>query len=214
LNLVVLAGLAAFGVGAGLAGDWLARRFEPRPVAGYVPGPLGAALAGALLGLLAGSAAPGATLSGQMLTAGFGWLLLALTLIDLRTFRLPDGLTLAVAALGAVMVWQTRPQAWAAHLIGGLAGYLVLVAVELGYRKLRGRDGLGRGDAKLFGAIGVWVSWTGLPLVMLTASAAGLIAALGGGMLRGQRPGGSTQIAFGPWLAAGGFAVWLAQWFG
>ncbi|KCZ52579.1 hypothetical protein HY29_04685 [Hyphomonas beringensis] len=140
---------------------------------------------------------------------GLGALLVALSIIDLRTLTLPDALNLAVLILGALMVWLTRPDAWPHHLIGAFAGYTLLVMVEITYRQMRGRDGLGRGDAKLLGALGMWTGWAGLAPIMLVASVCGLLA-VGILSLTSKRTFDSTSaIAFGPFIALGGWIVWL-----
>ena len=145
-----------------------------------------------------------------ILSCLFGWVLLALAVIDFRSLLLPDPLTLAAALLGALMVATTRPNDWLEHLIGGVAGYLVLFLVETVYLRLRGRDGLGRGDAKLLGAIGLWVGWTRLPDVLLLASLTGLLAALTANRLLKKELSASTPVAFAPWLALAGWISWLA----
>ena len=144
------------------------------------------------------------------LTLGLGACLLALSLIDIRTLTLPDPLTGAIVLLGIVMVWLTRPDAWQPHFIGGLAGYGALVAVELAYRHLRGRDGLGRGDAKLLGGLGIWTGWAGLAPIMLVASASALITVFGLAALDQRKAAADTQIPFGPFIALGGWITWLA----
>ncbi|MEO1015831.1 MAG: prepilin peptidase [Pseudomonadota bacterium] len=140
---------------------------------------------------------------------GLAGLLAALAWIDIRMLRLPNFLTAAVAALGAAMVAITAPGDWIHHAAGGAAGYGALVAVEVGYRALKGRDGLGRGDAKLLGALGVWTGWTGLPIILLAASASGLIFAIVAAAARGEALSGRARLAFGPFLALGGWAAWL-----
>lgn len=145
------------------------------------------------------------------LTALFGWLLLALAAIDLRTFLLPDRLNLAVLALGAAMVAGIKPDDWMRHVAGGVIGFGLLWGMETAYRHLRGREGLGRGDAKLLGAIGVWVGATGVPPVLLIASLSGILAALVTAWRTGTPLNGSAAIAFGPWIALGGYAVWIMQ---
>ena len=60
------------------------------------------------------------------------------------------------------------------RVIGGVAGFAALWLVAFGYRRLRGREGLGGGDAKLFGAIGLWLGWRALPAVLLVAALLGL----------------------------------------
>lgn len=165
---------------------------------------------------IAGAAAAGAAVffapDGLVLfTCAFGWLLLALAAIDFRTLLLPDGLNAAVLALGAAMVALTRPDDWAAHAGGAALGFGLLWSVETLYRRLRGRDGLGRGDAKLLGAIGAWVGIAGIPPVLLIASLSGIAAALVLSIGKPAPLSGQTAIAFGPWIALGGFAVWLLQ---
>ena len=147
-------------------------------------------------------------LAGAILLGG----LLAVAWVDARTFRLPDALTLPLGVAGLAWgVWSGM--AWAS-LAGVALGYGVFVAVEIAYQYLRGRDGLGRGDAKLLAAGGAWVGWSGLPLVVLVASGAGLVAvaALRGRLERGG-PEASGRIPFGPFLAAGAvFAVIGDPW--
>lgn len=147
----------------------------------------------------------------MFLTACFGWLLLALAAIDFRTFLLPDGLNLAVCLGGALMVALTRPGDWSMHLAGGVLGYGLLWTVEALYRRARGRDGLGRGDAKLLGAIGIWVGAAGIPPVLLIASLSGIAAALVISWRREMPLSGQSAIAFGPWIALGGYLVWIVQ---
>ncbi|HIG21226.1 A24 family peptidase [Henriciella sp.] len=145
-----------------------------------------------------------------LLTLAMGALLLTLASIDWRTFILPDPLNALLALLGLLMVWQNARPDWLDHLIGGAAGYLALLAVELFYRHVRGIDALGRGDAKLAGALGLWLGWQGLPFLFLIAAGSGLIAVLiYSGLLRRKIPG-DTPIPFGPWIALSGWVCWLA----
>jgi leader peptidase (prepilin peptidase) / N-methyltransferase len=109
------------------------------------------------------------------------------------------------------MVFLVRREEWLMHAAGAVIGFSVLWAVETGYRQLRRRDGLGRGDAKLLGAIGMWVGAMGLPIVLLIASLSGIAAALIQSWRNAAPIGAATAIAFGPWIALGGFAVWLLQ---
>ena len=140
----------------------------------------------------------------------FGWTLLALALIDLRTLILPDPLNLLAALLGIVMIATTRPHAWLDHLIGAAAGYLLLFGLEHLYRLLRKKDGLGRGDAKLLAVLGLWTGWMQLPDILLIASLAGMIAAIALSCFSRSKLSGATAIAFGPWLALAGWTSWLA----
>jgi leader peptidase (prepilin peptidase)/N-methyltransferase len=165
-------------------------------------------LAGALITLAAVFCAPPGLLT---LTVLLGWLLLALAAIDARTFILPDGLNAAVAVLGAAMLASVRPPDWGMNVAGAVIGFGLLWLVELFYRRLRGRDGLGRGDAKLLGAIGLWVGAFGIAPVLLIASLSGIAAALLLSLRESKTLSGQSAIAFGPWIALGGYIVWLLQ---
>jgi leader peptidase (prepilin peptidase) / N-methyltransferase len=94
------------------------------------------------------------------------------------------------------------------HLIGAAAGFAFLVVIAWAYRRLRRRDGLGFGDAKLLAGIGAWVSWEGLPSVVLVAAVLALFMALMK-LARGARLTSTDRIAFGTYLAAGAWLVWL-----
>lgn len=138
-----------------------------------------------------------------------GWTLLTLAVIDARHFVLPDVLTLPLLALGLVLA---ADRGWAAFLdagIGAAAGFAVFGLVGWMHWRLRAREGLGLGDAKLLAAAGAWVAWPGLASVVLVAS----LAALASGTVRGFLHRGATPapIAFGPYL---GIATWLIVLYG
>ncbi|MEE8535159.1 MAG: A24 family peptidase, partial [Kiloniellales bacterium] len=141
-------------------------------------------------------------------TCALGWTLLALAAIDWRHLILPDSLTLPLVPAGLAAAWWLRPERLIDHAAGAAAGFLFLVLVGAAYHRLRGRHGMGLGDAKLLAAAGAWVSWQGLPSVVLWGAAAGLLGALVqarlGGGLNPHR-----ELAFGPYLAAGLWLVWL-----
>lgn len=140
--------------------------------------------------------------------AGFGWTLLALAAIDARHFLLPDVLTLPLAAAGLVVAGAVDPGALADHLIGGGAGALALALLAGAYWLLRRREGLGQGDIKLFGAIGCWTAWPGLPSVLFYAALAALAWVLAR-RAGGARLTATTRLPFGPFLCLGGWLVWL-----
>lgn len=165
-------------------------------------------VAGALVALAAIVLTPPAMVYGVWFSLAFGWLLLALAAIDLRTFILPDSLNAALLLIGGLMVFATRPEAWPFHLAGAVFGYGLLWLVEISYRRIRGVDGLGRGDAKLLGAIGAWVGIGGLAPVLLIASVSAILATLALTLARRTTFSGQTMIAFGPWIALGGIVVW------
>jgi leader peptidase (prepilin peptidase) / N-methyltransferase len=145
-----------------------------------------------------------------LLSLSFGALLIALSAIDIATFRLPDPLNFTVLLFGVIMVALTRPDLWAHYVLGAVIGYAALVGLEIAYKRLRKRDGLGRGDAKLLGAIGMWVAWPGLAPVMLVASFSALVAVLTARLAIRHTISADMPVAFGPWIALGGWVVWLA----
>jgi leader peptidase (prepilin peptidase)/N-methyltransferase len=149
-------------------------------------------------------------LSGWLLWAslGLGWSLLTLAANDRREFVLPDILTLPLIPSGLVVAWAIDPGLLGGHALGALAGFASLALIASAYRRLRGREGLGLGDAKLLAAAGAWLGWQGLPSVVLIAAIAALALALatafGGGKLAW-----TSRIAFGPHLALAFWLVWL-----
>lgn len=143
------------------------------------------------------------------MTCVMGWLLLALAAIDIRTRRLPDllNLALAVTGIGATALIMPEQVIW--HILAAAIGYGALLAVELTYRRLRGRDGIGRGDAKLLGAIGAWVGLQGLAACLFIAASTAIVFILIATRLRGAELRGDMAIAFGPFLALGGWVTWV-----
>lgn len=132
--------------------------------------------------------------------------LLALAVIDFKTMFLPDILTLPLGVVG--LLFATWQNALLAGFIGMLVGYTGLVTLELAYKRLRGVDGLGRGDAKLLAAGGAWCGWYGLSFILLIASFSGLVHALI--LSRTVKNPKNQKIPFGPHLALGIFLSWLA----
>jgi leader peptidase (prepilin peptidase)/N-methyltransferase len=158
---------------------------------------------GLAVGVAAGLAAPGWQSVGG---AVFGWMLLALAAIDLRAFWLPNALTAPLAAIGLA----AGPGVLGDRLLGGAAGFAALWLVAAGYRHLRGREGLGGGDPKLFGAIGCWLGWTALPLVLLLAAMLGLAIVLAL-RLAGNKMAATDRLPFGALLAPAAFAIWATM---
>jgi leader peptidase (prepilin peptidase)/N-methyltransferase len=141
-------------------------------------------------------------------TCGLGWCLLACAAIDFRHLLLPDGLTLPLLVAGLGVAGALAPGNLAGHALGAIAGFSVFAAIAWVYRRARGRDGLGLGDAKLVAALGAWVGWPGLPSVVLFAAVSAITATLA---VRKFKAGGDSAqpIAFGPYLALSGWLVWL-----
>jgi leader peptidase (prepilin peptidase) / N-methyltransferase len=142
------------------------------------------------------------------LSCVLGWGLLALAVIDYRDYLLPDAITLPLVALGLGAAYLDDPTSVLAHGIGAVAGFLVFLVIALAYRRLRGREGLGFGDAKLLAAAGAWVGWQGLPSVVLLGATASfaLLLLLG---LRGMAVRFDARLPFGPGLCLGLWLVWL-----
>lgn len=149
-------------------------------------------------------------LPAAILIATAGWMLLTLAVLDARELWLPDALTLPLAVLGLTLGDWILPAPLLDRAIGAGLGYGLLFALAIGYRRLRGRDGLGLGDAKLLGAIGAWLGWQLLPFVLLGASLAGLLWALIL-HLQGKAVDGATKLPFGTFLC---LAVAPAAWLG
>ncbi|HUS53084.1 MAG TPA: A24 family peptidase [Thermohalobaculum sp.] len=141
-------------------------------------------------------------------TAGLGWTLLALAVIDYRHMILPDVLNLLLIPAGLAVATLTPAAALQHHIAGVMAGAASLGAVAWIYQRLTGRDGLGLGDVKLFAAAGAWVGWQGLPSVLLIGATVGLAAACVLARTKGA-PGPREPVAFGPYLALGYWITWL-----
>lgn len=162
-------------------------------------------LACAFAGAAALGLAPGiAGLGGAI----FAWFLIVLGVLDYRHFWLPDALTLPLAFLGFALAPWVNEVPLMDRAIGAAAGYGGLMLIATGYRHMRGRDGMGGGDPKLLGAIGAWMGWQLLPLVLLFASTTALaIAALHG--TRGGAVTSTTPIPLGAYLALAALPAWL-----
>lgn len=162
------------------------------------------------LGALAVALWAASATSGAMflISCGLGWILLALAAMDARVMRLDNRLVALVAAGGLATTWFFMRDQLASHLIGGLAGLSLFTGIALAYRYFRHRDGLGLGDAKLFGAAGLWLGWLALVSVLLLATLSALAAVLAAAGL-GRKIGGSWALPFGPFIALGFWIVWL-----
>ena len=137
-----------------------------------------------------------------------GWTLLALSLIDWADWRLPDALTLPLLllALGWTAWWQ--PGALADHALAAALGWFGLAVLAAVYRRVRGRSGLGLGDAKLLGAGGAAIGLQALGPCLLLAALLGIALAI---VRHGRGARGASAIPFGPALALAIFTSWLLQ---
>jgi leader peptidase (prepilin peptidase)/N-methyltransferase len=136
------------------------------------------------------------------------WSLLALTMIDIDTQLLPDDITLPLVWAGLLFnVWGVFTPL-ASAVIGAVAGYLSLWSVYWLFKLIRGKEGMGYGDFKLLAALGAWLGWQMLPLIILLSSVVG--AAIGISLMVFKGRDHSIPLAFGPYLAiAGGVALFF-----
>ena len=142
---------------------------------------------------------PGLPAFGAM---AFVWAILAASLIDLDTQYLPDAITLPLLWLGLLLnvggTFTELPRA----VIGAAAGYLALWSVYWLFKLATGKEGMGYGDFKLLAAIGAWMGWTILPIVILLSSMVG--AVVGITLMLVTKRGRDVPIPFGPYLGAAG----------
>lgn len=147
--------------------------------------------------------------------AGFAiiyvWALIALTFIDADTTLLPDDITLPLLWLGLLINIGGVFTDIGSATLGAAGGYLVLWSVYWAFKLFTGKEGMGYGDFKLLAAIGAWLGWQLLPLVILLSAAVGTVVGIAGIVLKGRDKG--AKLPFGPYLAAAGFIalVWGQQ---
>jgi len=134
------------------------------------------------------------------------YFLVAMSFIDLDHKLLPDQLTLPLMWLGLIInafgiVTSLEFAVW-----GAIAGYMSLWLVYWGFRLATGKHGMGYGDFKLLAALGAWLGWQALPMVVLIAAVAGIVV---GVLLRLRKAKTDPQIPFGPFLSMGGLVYLL-----
>jgi len=132
----------------------------------------------------------------------FVWALIALTCIDFDTQLLPDSITQPLLWTGLLLNLYATYTSLPNALIGAVAGYLILWSVYWLFKLVTGKEGMGYGDFKLLAAIGAWLGWTMLPLVILLSSVVG--AVVGITLIIFTKHGRNIPIPFGPYLAGGG----------
>jgi leader peptidase (prepilin peptidase)/N-methyltransferase len=148
------------------------------------------------------------TLAALVLT----WCLVALTVIDLDHTILPDVITIPLLWLGllASLGWHAgmqppTPVDPQSAIVGAIAGYVSLWSVYWAFKLLTGKEGMGYGDFKLFGALGAWLGWQMLPLVLLLSAFTGAVVGIALIVARGRDR--NVPIPFGPYLAAAGWTA-------
>jgi len=131
-------------------------------------------------------------------------ILVYLAYIDLRTFRLPDVITLPLI-LSGLLVSGLSSQGFVSFqnsVIGATLGFLSLWLLNYLYRFAKQQEGIGMGDAKLLAALGAWLGWFALPSILLIASLTGII----GGLiwLQWNKQNHRSAFPFGPFLVIAG----------
>lgn len=157
----------------------------------------------AISGLLCGYAAlhfgfTWAALGGMLLI----WALLSLTAIDFDTQLLPDDITLPLLWAGLLFNMANTYTSLNDAVLGAILGYLVLWLVYWAFKLITGKEGMGYGDFKLLAALGAWLGWQMLPLIILLSSLVG--AVVGISLMMVLKHGRNIPIPFGPYLAGGG----------
>ena len=137
------------------------------------------------------------------------WALVTLTMIDVNHQLLPDDITLPLMWLGLALNIQGTFVSLQDAVIGAIAGYLSLWVVYWAFKLITGKEGMGYGDFKLLAALGAWLGWQMLPVIILLSSVVGAVVGIALMVLK-QR-GREVPIPFGPYLAAAG---WIALLWG
>ena len=157
-----------------------------------------------------------------MLGAWLGVLMTAIAVSDARRFVIPDSLSAAALMLGLAHAGAaaavTGDAAWSAVAISTARAAAVaslFLALQRGYARLRGREGLGLGDVKLMGVAGAWLDWTTLPTVVAAAAMTAL-ATIALAAMKGRSPHAAHAIPFGAFLAPAIWVGWFAEsaWLG
>ncbi len=139
----------------------------------------------------------------------FTWSLIALTMIDIDHQLLPDDITLPLMWLGILVNISGTFTDLQSAVIGAVAGYLSLWSVYWLFKIIAKKEGMGFGDFKLLAALGAWMGWQVLPLVIVLSSFVGAVIGIAGILILGKDK--NKPIPFGPYLAIAG---WIAFFWG
>lgn len=137
----------------------------------------------------------------------FTWALIALTMIDVDHQLLPDEITLPLLWAGLLFNSQAVYVGLESAVLGAVFGYLILWSVYWLFKLVTGKEGMGYGDFKLLAALGAWMGWESLHMIILMSSLVG--AVVGIALLIVKRQGKDVPIPFGPYLAAAGWITFL-----
>nr|WP_290441721.1 MULTISPECIES: A24 family peptidase [unclassified Cobetia] len=174
-------------------------RISPQyPLVELAGGALGASIA-----LIYGLEAQSLWIFGACLT------LLVLSVIDFRTQLLPDAITLPLLWAGLAYQLLFQPLMLPSAVIGAMAGYLVLWSFYWLFKLITGKEGMGYGDFKLLAALGAWLGWQWLPLLLILSAGLGAVLGILLQLLVPRLRG--APMPFGPYLAVAG---WIALLFG
>lgn len=168
--------------------------------------PIVEVVTGVLSAVVAWHFGPSLAAAGALLLT---WALIALTVIDYDHQLLPDNITLPLLWLGLGFNLGGVYVPMASAVVGAMAGYLSLWLVYQLFKLVTGREGMGYGDFKLYAALGAWLGWQQLPLIILLSSFVGAIIGLAGILFMGRDR--SIPIPFGPFLCVAG---WIALLWG
>ncbi len=139
----------------------------------------------------------------------FTWSLIVLTMIDVDYQLLPDDITLTLMWLGLLANISGGFTDLQSAVIGAVAGYLSLWSVYWAFKILTKKEGMGYGDFKLLAALGAWMGWQSLPLIIILSSFVGAVIGIAGILIYGKDK--NKPIPFGPYLAIAG---WIAFFWG
>jgi leader peptidase (prepilin peptidase)/N-methyltransferase len=139
----------------------------------------------------------------------FSWICICLTFIDIDFHLLPDQLTLSLLWAGLFFSIFNLFTPCGDAILGAMAGYLIFAATQWIFGLIMHKTGMGQGDYKLLAALGAYLGWQMLPLIILLSSLSGLIFALTHMVIRKDFK--STPLPFGPYLAIAG---WIALLWG
>lgn len=137
------------------------------------------------------------------------WSLVALTMIDADTQLLPDSITLPLMWIGLIANYFGLFTSFEEAFWGAIAGYLSLWSVFWLFKLVTGKEGMGYGDFKLLAALGAFMGWQALPLIIILSSLVGAIIGIAGILIHGRDK--NIPIPFGPYLAIAG---WIALMWG
>jgi len=143
---------------------------------------------------------------------GLTWSLITLTMIDFDTQLLPDSITLPLLWAGIIFSMLPHEPGFPANdlqtsIIGAIAGYLALWTVYWAFKLITGKEGMGHGDFKLLAALGAWMGWQMLPVIILLSAVVGAVTGIAMIIFGGHKR--EVPIPFGPYLAGAGLLAML-----